>query len=309
MHSTAHIPVLLEETIAAWFSRPDGIYIDGTFGRGGHSTALLERLDPQASLLAIDRDPLAIDAAHQLRRSFPQLQVEQDGFANMLRYVEARGWTGRVDGILLDLGMSSPQLDSAERGFSFMRHGPLDMRMNPEQGQSAAQWLATAAWEEIVEVLAVYGEEKFAKQIAREIERSRERSPIVTTTDLVDLVLRAVPAKDQGKHKATRTFQAIRIHINQELEQLKTVLANSFSMLSSGGKLAIISFHSLEDRIVKRFMRDRAAGQQVPKSVPLSIAQMQPASAQVMRAVKPSADELRDNPRSRSAILRVIEKL
>jgi len=303
-----HRPVLLEETVSRWFTKPDGIYVDGTFGRGGHSLRLLEQLSPKGQLLVIDRDPEAIATAKVLQKKYSQIQIEQGDFASMDSHIKARGWLGKVTGILLDLGISSPQLDTAERGFSFMQHGPLDMRMDPDQGVSAADWLAEATWQEIATVLSRYGEEKFAKRIAKAIERVCETEKISTTTHLVNVIEAAVPARDQGKHKATRTFQAIRIHINRELEQVENFLQGCLELLAPQGRLAIISFHSLEDRIVKRYMRDQIKGDKVPAYIPIRFDQLKTHMKQIVKAQKASAQEIAENPRSRSAILRVAEK-
>lgn len=299
---------MLEETVSNWFTLANGIYIDGTFGRGGHSKKLLEQLSANGQLLVIDKDPEAIAEAKTLQSQYPQLQVEHGDFADMHQFVAARDWQGKVTGILVDLGVSSPQLDVASRGFSFMQNGPLDMRMNPTQGESAAQWLARAEWQDIAKVLRDYGEERFARRIAQAIVEQRAEKPIQTTADLVAIIEAAVPIKDPAKHKATRSFQAIRIYINQELAQIEKLLAKSLGMLAPGGRLAVISFHSLEDRIVKRFMQRQIKGAAVPSSIPLRADQIQVAMRSIVKAKKASAQEIASNPRSRSAILRVAEK-
>ena len=304
-----HQAVLYTATVDAWFTDPDGIYIDGTFGRGGHSRLLLKRLSPRAKLLVVDRDPEAIVVAQQLAQEFEQVVVAQSDFAQLRSLVEAQQWQGKVSGILLDLGVSSPQLDAPERGFSFMRDGELDMRMDPDQGQSAAQWLAIASMEEIREVLRAYGEEKFATRIASAIVEARVDKAITTTHQLASIIDNAMPFVEKGKHPATRSFQGIRIHINQELEQLKTFLDDSVELLTSGGRLAIISFHSLEDRIVKRFMRDQVKGDKLPASIPVTDAALNRRMKMIVKADRADEQELANNPRARSAILRAAERL
>lgn len=304
-----HQAVLDTATVDAWFTDPDGIYIDGTFGRGGHSRLLLKRLSPKAKLLVVDRDPEAIVVAQQLAQEFEQVVVAQSDFAQLRSLVEAQQWQGKVSGILLDLGVSSPQLDAPERGFSFMRDGELDMRMDPDQGQSAAQWLAIASMEEIREVLRAYGEEKFATRIASAIVEARVDKAITTTHQLASIIDNAMPFVEKGKHPATRSFQGIRIHINQELEQLKTFLDDSVELLTSGGRLAIISFHSLEDRIVKRFMRDQVKGDKLPASIPVTDAALNRRMKMIVKADRADEQELANNPRARSAILRAAERL
>lgn len=305
----AHRPVMLEEAVQGWMADPNGLYIDGTFGRGGHSRLLLEHLGNDNQLLVMDRDPRAIEAALQLQQEKSNVLVEHKAFADMAEVVAALGWTGKVAGILLDLGVSSPQLDCAERGFSFMRDGPLDMRMDTTTGPSAADWLATAERNDIVRVLRRYGEEKFAGPIARAIVEQRDQAPIDTTFKLVSLIEAVVPKKDQKKHKATRTFQALRIQVNRELEQLEDFLQGCIELLAPGGRLAIISFHSLEDRIVKRFMREQARGERLPNRLPVRDSEITRRLKIVTRAQKAEAQEVEKNPRSRSAILRVAEKI
>ena len=304
-----HKAVIDIATVDGWFTDPDGIYIDGTFGRGGHSRLLLERLSSKGQLLVVDRDPEAIVVAKQLAKEFKQVCVAQSDFAQMQQLVIERQWQGKVTGILLDLGVSSPQLDSAERGFSFMRDGELDMRMDPNSGQSAAQWLAVAEVDEIRDVLRQYGEEKFATRIARAIVETRAETPITTTHQFATLIDNAMPFVEKGKHPATRSFQAVRIHVNQELQQLKRFLDDSVEMLSHGGRLAIISFHSLEDRIVKRFIRDQVNGDRLPASVPVRDDALNRRMKMIVKAGKASDEEVKDNPRARSAILRVAERL
>src|SRR5688572_18339235 len=297
-----HHPVLLREAIEALAVRPDGTYVDGTFGRGGHSQAILERLGPRGSLIALDRDPQAEHAAQAFadarfsffRRRFSELQEVLAG--------------RRVQGMLFDLGVSSPQLEEAGRGFSFRADGPLDMRMDPSAGESAAQWLARAEQQEITEVIRDYGEERFAKQIAAAIVAARGREPLLRTRQLADLVAQAVRTREPGQDPATRTFQALRIHVNRELEEVSLMLPQALAGLAAGGRLAVISFHSLEDRIVKRFL-SRAARPEVPRELPLRASEMpQPTLKLLGRAIKASREEIEHNPRARSATLRVAER-
>jgi 16S rRNA (cytosine1402-N4)-methyltransferase len=296
-----HTPVLTSEALAALALRADGTYVDGTFGRGGHSRAMLAQLGPQGRLIALDRDPQAAEAAreiHDARFSFFRLRFSE------LSQVVGAG----VDGMLFDLGVSSPQLDDPLRGFSFRTDAPLDMRMDPSAGATAAQWLAAAQEEEIREVIRQYGEERFAKQIAAAIVAARSSEPIARTRQLADLVAKAVRTREPGQDPATRTFQALRIHVNRELEEVSLMLPQAVSRLACGGRLAVISFHSLEDRIVKRFMQ-ALARPDVPRGLPLRASEMpQPVLKLVGRAVRPSQDETRSNPRARSATLRVAER-
>ncbi len=304
-----HRPVLLDEALAALKINPVGCYVDGTFGRGGHSAAILEKLDEDGRLLALDKDPAAIEVANQQFAEDKRFLIRQDSFAMMNRHVAALGWMNQVDGILLDLGVSSPQLDDASRGFSFQKDGPLDMRMNPEQGQSAAEWLAEAREQDIAAVLKEYGEERFARRIARAIVQARREKPISTTKQLAEIVAAANPAWERGKDPATRSFQAIRIYINRELDDLEQVLEQVFDLLKPGGRLVVISFHSLEDRRVKRFMRDAARGDDFPPDLPVTQAQLKPRLRLVGRAVRAGEAELEQNPRARSAVMRVAERL
>lgn len=305
-----HRPVLLQEVLAALAIRPDGLYLDGTFGRGGHAAEILSRLGPDGRLLAVDKDPQAIAVARQRFGADPRFAIERGSFAQLGQWVAERGWMGRVSGILLDLGVSSPQLDAAERGFSFRQDGPLDMRMDPEQGMSAADWLAQAKEEEIARVLKEYGEERFAKRIARAIVRSREElGPITSTARLAEVVARANPAWEKGRDPATRSFQAIRIFINRELEELEAFLDQCVAMLAPAGRLAIISFHSLEDRRVKRFIRQQQHGEELPPDLPLRQSELwQPRLRAVGKAIFAGEAELAANPRARSAVLRVAER-
>ncbi len=297
------------EVLSGWMTDPGGKYIDGTFGRGGHSRLLLEKLGAEGELLVMDRDPQAIAEARELQREYPGLRVAHAAFAEMAAVVDGLQWRGKVAGMLLDLGVSSPQLDNPERGFSFMRDGPLDMRMDSSRGESAAAWLAGAGQGEIIRVLREFGEEKYAARIAKAIVEAREQSPIDTTFKLVALIDAAVPNREQGKHRATRTFQALRIQVNRELEQLEVFLGSCVDLLAPGGRLAIISFHSLEDRIVKRFMRSQVKGDAPPARVPVREDQIRRRLKLVGRAQMPGDEEIANNPRSRSAVLRVAEKV
>ncbi|MEO2280202.1 16S rRNA (cytosine(1402)-N(4))-methyltransferase RsmH [Pseudoalteromonas pernae] len=305
-----HISVLMTETIDALAIKPDGIYIDGTFGRGGHSAEILARLGDNGRLQAIDQDPTAIKAAERFAGD-ARFSIAHSRFSRLDEVAREQGLTGKVDGILLDIGVSSPQLDDAGRGFSFMKDGPLDMRMNPEQGRSAAQWLEEAELEDMVFVFKKYGEEKFARRIATKIIETREHTAITSTAQLAQLIDEAVPVKDKHKHPATRTFQAIRIYINSELEEIQTALQASLEVLKPGGRLVVISFHSLEDRIVKQFIKKQSKGEAVPRGLPLTDAQLkqQLTLKAVGKAIKPSDEEIARNSRARSSVLRVAERL
>ncbi|MDZ4262920.1 MAG: 16S rRNA (cytosine(1402)-N(4))-methyltransferase RsmH [Pseudomonadota bacterium] len=304
-----HRPVLLEEALVALDLKPDGMYVDATFGRGGHAAAILQRLGPQGRLLAIDKDPDAIAAARERFADEPRFSIFHGSFAELGAAVDAAGVRGQVDGLLLDLGVSSPQLDDASRGFSFMRDGPLDMRMDISRGLSAAQWLAQAGEGEIARVLKELGEERFAKRIARAIVTTRQENPIETTRQLAKLVTEAIPRWEPDKNPATRSFQAIRIFINRELDDIRDCMDQVVEVLAVGGRLAVISFHSLEDRIVKRFMRDEARGDDFPVGLPVTVDQLQPTLRVVGKAVRASAEEVDVNPRARSAVLRIAEKM
>jgi 16S rRNA (cytosine1402-N4)-methyltransferase len=305
MAQDSHQTVLPEEAIDALAVRADGVYVDATFGRGGHSRLILERLGPGGRLVALDKDPQAVEAG--TRMGDARFSVVHASFAELAGVLERLGLES-VDGVLLDLGVSSPQLDDAVRGFSFRRDGPLDMRMDTSQGQTAAQWLDTASEAEIREVIRDYGEERFAKQIAKAIVAARQREPVVTTGQLADIVGAAVRTREKNKDPATRTFQAVRIYLNQELAHLSLALPQILDLLVPGGRLAVISFHSLEDRIVKRFMRDGARAD-VPIRLPLRESELpQPRLRLVGKPVRPSAEEIAANPRARSATLRVAER-
>jgi 16S rRNA (cytosine1402-N4)-methyltransferase len=301
----SHVPVLVEEALAALQIREDGTYVDGTFGRGGHSAAILARLGVRGRLLALDQDP----EAHSHRAlEDPRLELIHARFSTMKAALAARN-IDRVAGVLLDLGVSSPQLDTAQRGFSFMRDGPLDMRMDTTRGETAAQWIARAEEQELREVIWRHGEERFAKQVAGAIVAARQLQPIETTGQLAEIVGRAVRTREPGQHPATRTFQALRIHVNQELEELAVTLPQAVDVLEPQGRLAVISFHSLEDRIVKNFLRDTATADKLPKNVPVRAKDIPPAPIHLVgKAIKPGEAEIRMNPRARSAVLRVAEK-
>ncbi|MGD2138139.1 MAG: 16S rRNA (cytosine(1402)-N(4))-methyltransferase RsmH [Gammaproteobacteria bacterium] len=304
-----HLPVLLKEVLQGLAVRPDGIYIDGTFGRGGHAGAILARLGPRGRLLAMDKDPAAVESAERQFGSDPRFEIEQGAFTMLSRIVAERDLDGHVNGLLFDLGVSSPQLDDASRGFSFSTSGPLDMRMDPTSGVSAAQWLETASERDIAHVLKTYGEERFARRIARSIVASRQATPLQTTAQLAELIAAAVPVREQHKHPATRSFQAIRIFINHELDDIRDVLGRAPDVLAPQGRLAVISFHSLEDRIVKRFIRDEYRGEAPPPEFPLAGMDYRPRLRPVGKAVHPGEAEIRANPRARSAVLRVAERL
>jgi|AVFP01.1.fsa_nt_gi 16S rRNA (cytosine1402-N4)-methyltransferase len=309
METRQHISVLLGESMQALGVIADGVYVDATFGRGGHSRAILERLGPLGRLLAVDRDPDAVLAGRELACVDKRFSIHRARFAELPRIAAEQGLAGRISGLLLDLGVSSPQLDQAERGFSFTSDGPLDMRMDPDTGVSAADWLANADQHEIVRVLQDYGEERFAKRIARAVCETRGAQPITTTARLAALCERAVPTRERGKHPATRTFQALRIQINGELEELRTLLDATCDLLTAGGRLVVISFQSLEDRMVKRFIRNESRGQALPKRLPVPDEQVQRRLRPIGGAVRACATEVQANPRSRSAVLRAAERV
>ncbi|HEC26895.1 MAG TPA: 16S rRNA (cytosine(1402)-N(4))-methyltransferase RsmH [Gammaproteobacteria bacterium] len=301
-----HHPVLLEEVVEAMNIREDGYYLDATAGRGGHVSAILEKLGSDGRILALDRDPQAVAAVTKRFISDSRVQVRQANFSSLSATLQQGEC---FSGILFDFGVSSPQLDDASRGFSFMQDGPLDMRMNPADHPSAAEWLATAEQHEIRDVLRRYGEEKHAHRIAWAIVDARNENALETTAQLVALIKKVVPVRPQDKHPATRSFQAIRIHINRELEEIAAVLPVALEALCVGGRLLAISFHSLEDRIVKRFLRDQARGDDLPKEIPIRDAERNPRLRLVGKPVRASVAEIDDNPRARSAILRVAERL
>ena len=304
-----HKPVLLEETLTALNIKPDGCYVDGTFGRGGHSQEIIKLLGDNGKLLAFDKDPQAIAQANTIAANDDRLRVKQGSFTQLEQTIDELGWKGKVDGIFLDLGVSSPQLDDADRGFSFRFDGPLDMRMDPDTGISASQWLANAEERDIMMVLFDYGEEKFARRIASAIVAAREEQPINTTKRLASIVAAANPSREKNKDPATRTFQAIRIFINQELEDLKTCLAQAVDILAPGGRLVVISFHSLEDRIVKRFIREQCKGDNYPLDLPVMHVELNQNMKMIGKAIKAGRTELDENPRARSAVMRIAERL
>lgn len=307
---TEHSPVLLNEAIDGLSIKPDGVYIDATFGRGGHSTEILKRLGPTGRLIALDKDPVAVKYGEKGPiQADPRFAIEHASFAKTEGVIAKRGLLGQVDGVLMDLGVSSPQLDVPERGFSFLRDGPLDMRMDTTQGMNAATWVNTASLSDIQHVIRTYGEERFAKRIATAIIRRREEQPIETTSQLAQLIDDAVPFRERFKHPATRSFQAIRIFINRELEDLEVGLAQSLSVLKAGGRLSVISFHSLEDRIVKRFIQRESQGMSAPRGLPLKAADLCQRLKKIGKMIKPSAEEIQQNPRARSACLRIAERL
>jgi len=287
---------------------PQGCYIDGTFGRGGHSAAILRQLGEQGCLYALDKDSTAVQHGTKKFAGDTRFHILQSSFASLSEMAEQQGLLGKVDGLLLDLGVSSPQLDDAQRGFSFQQDGPLDMRMDQDRRPSAAEWLASAKDEEIANVLWEYGEERFSRRIARAIVAARQQEPLQTTSQLADLIARVTPVRDRHKHPATRSFQAIRIFINQELDDLRQCLHQSLDVLTKGGRLVVISFHSLEDRIVKRFMREQARGELFPKGLPVTDSVRKQGRLRLLgKAIKPADEEIRTNPRARSAIMRVAE--
>jgi 16S rRNA (cytosine1402-N4)-methyltransferase len=303
-----HRPVLLDEAVDALNIQPDGKYLDGTFGRGGHSRAILARLSKQGCLLSLDRDPEAVAAGKEELGDDPRFSIVQGDFADMERFVREWGVEEGLDGILLDIGVSSPQLDNPERGFSFMEDGPLDMRMNPLRGVSAKEWLAEASERELTRVFREFGEERHARRIARSIVLARQKQRLETTGQLARLIEETTGRREQNKHPATRCFQAIRIVINDELAQLARGLEEAIKLLRPGGRLVVISFHSLEDRLVKRTIREAARPGRVRKNIPQH-PDLEPVLRPIGRAIKASATELSVNPRARSAVMRVAEKL
>ena len=302
-----HQTVLLPEAIAALAIRPDGCYIDGTFGRGGHSNLIRQQLGPAGQLLALDQDPEAIAVAHTLFHDDPRCHAIQSKFSELSSLLKAEGKQRQVDGLLLDLGVSSPQLDTAERGFSFQQDGPLDMRMDNNQGPTAADWLTQVDETELVRVLREYGEARYARRIARTILHQQTEQPITRTQQLAGLVTRSIPQREQHKHPATRTFQAIRIALNNELTALHQILQDIQTILAPGGRLVVISFHSLEDRLVKHTIRRQTQGPRLPKSVPVQGLQTQGNLRLIGKPIRPGAAEIQANPRARSAIMRVAE--
>jgi 16S rRNA (cytosine1402-N4)-methyltransferase len=302
-----HVPVLAREALDALHVRPDGVYVDATFGRGGHSRLILDRLGAGGRLLALDRDPRAVAAAGVLADA--RFRCVQARFSRLAQVLDEAG-VASVDGVLLDLGVSSPQLDDPARGFSFRRDGPLDMRMDPAVGESAAAWLARAEEDEIREVIRSYGEERFAKQIARAIVAARSREPVRTTRGLAAIVAGAVRTREPRQDPATRTFQALRLHVNQELEELALALPAALERLAPGGRLVVISFHSLEDRIVKRFLQEASSPPALPRRLPVRAADLPPPKMRLVgKPMRASEAEVAANPRSRSAIMRTAERI
>jgi 16S rRNA (cytosine1402-N4)-methyltransferase len=306
---TAHLSVLLNESINALSIKADGVYVDATFGRGGHSRAILSQLNDAGRLLAIDKDLDALGHAQQHFANDSRFSIVHGSFSKLADITRQAGIYGKVDGILLDLGVSSPQLDNAERGFSFMNQGRLDMRMDVTQPLDASSFVNTANEKEMAVVFKQYGEERFSGRIARAIVSAREASPILTTTQLAEIVKEANPKWEKHKHPATRVFQAIRIHVNQELTDLGACLKQCVEVLSVGGRLVVISFHSLEDRMVKQFMRDEEHGIQPPLGVPIKASEIKTHFKRIGKAIKPHDDEIKQNSRSRSAVLRIGEKI
>jgi len=302
----AHTTVLLNEAVEALAVKPDGIYVDGTFGRGGHSARILEQLGGNGRLIALDKDPAAVAAGREWRDA--RFRIVHRGFAQLAEVLREQD-VASVDGILLDLGVSSPQLDDAKRGFSFRFDAPLDMRMDTSSGMTAAEWLATVDEGLLAEVIRDYGEERFAKQIARAVVAARATEPIHTTRQLVELAGKAVRTREAGQNPATRTFQAIRIYLNRELEELARVLPECVTLLRTGGRLVVISFHSLEDRMVKHFMRDMAEGDKLPRNVPIRASEVPRGRLRLIgKAMRATEAEVQTNPRARSAVMRVAER-
>ena len=304
-----HETVLQQEAVSALNVRPDGRYVDATFGRGGHARAILDTLGVEGSLLVLDRDPEAIAAAQGLMAKDPRVNAMKTPFGALGSALSETRLLGKVDGVLFDLGVSSPQLDNPERGFSFRRDGPLDMRMDSEAKLSAAEWLADAPEQKIADVIYQLGEERYSRRIARAIVKVRTDMAITRTSQLADIVKQAHPAWEKHKHPATRTFQAIRMHINNELSELESALEVVLSSLATGGRLVVISFHSLEDRMVKKFMARCAKGDAFPRGVPVTTEQLKPSLKLIGRPIRPTADEVQVNSRARSAVMRTAEKL
>lgn len=306
-----HLPVMYAEVLQQLAIKQDGIYLDCTFGRGGHSQGILNLLGPCGQLLAVDRDSDAINSDYaQVMLTDQRFKLKHSCFSELESIVKNASLAGKIDGILLDLGVSSPQLDNPERGFSFLRDGPLDMRMDGNAGVSAEQWLASVDEKDLVKVLFDYGEERFARRIARAIVVKRAQSPIKTTRQLTELIEDAVPVREKHKHPATRTFQAIRIEINRELDELKAVLQQSARVLRQGGRLVVISFHSLEDRIVKRFIRNESGAKYNPGRLPIKEVDIAKGVLKARgKALKAGKQEISQNPRARSAIMRVAERV
>ncbi|UCB56368.1 MAG: 16S rRNA (cytosine(1402)-N(4))-methyltransferase RsmH [Thiotrichales bacterium] len=304
-----HQPVLIEEAINALNIKADGFYVDATFGRGGHSRSILDCLNENGRLLALDQDPQAVSYGRQQYNNEKRIEIIHCNFRKVAQMVAERGLVEKVDGVLMDLGVSSPQLDDADRGFSFTRSGPLDMRMNTEEGENAMQWLAGVSLDELTSVLRKYGEEKSARRIASAIIDYRADTEISDTRQLAEIIVNAVPGYERHKHPATRSFQAIRIHINEELQALEQGLQAAVSVLAVAGRLAVISFHSLEDRIVKRFMRKMASPPALPAGLPVISAANDVPYRLVGKPIVPKEEEIKRNPRARSARLRILERV
>jgi len=305
---SAHVAVLRDEAVAALRIKEDGVYVDATFGRGGHAQSILGHLGPQGRLLAFDRDPDAVAFARARFGADPRFEIEQGSFSMLGEQIARRGLMGRVDGVLFDLGVSSPQLENPSRGFSFRHEGPLDMRMDPARGESAAQWLSRASEPEIADTLFTLGEERYARRIARAIVAERQVSPIETTAQLAAIVKAAVPTRERHKDPATRTFQAIRLRVNAELDEISATLPQTLRVLGRGGRLVVISFHSLEDRVVKQFLRKHSRGPELPPELPVRASETDAPLRLIGRAQKPSREEVRVNPRARSAVMRVAQR-
>lgn len=306
--SEQHIPVLMREAVDALNIREGGVYVDATLGRAGHAQQIANRIGDDGRLIAFDRDPRAIELGLRVFEGDDRVTIIHSEFSRMAEMLEQYTGLTQVDGVLMDLGVSSPQLDQAERGFSFMRDGELDMRMDTTQGESAAEWLARVEERDLMMALFDLGEEKFARRIARAIVEARADVEINSTLQLAQIISDATPKKDKNKHPATRSFQAIRLHVNQELSQVSEALPQAVKLLSEGGRLAVISFHSLEDRIVKRFMRELSTPNLPPKNIPVSEDAYKTPLTLLSRAIKPSKQEVSDNPRSRSSVLRIAER-
>lgn len=306
--SEQHIPVLFREAVDALNIREGGVYVDATLGRAGHAQEIAKHIGPTGSLICFDRDPRAIELGAEIFKNDPRVTIIHSEFGRMAEKLKQHTEFEKVDGVLMDLGVSSPQLDQAERGFSFMRDGHLDMRMDPSSGESAADWLARVDERDLMMALFDLGEEKFARRIARSIVEIRAETPIVSTLQLAAIVADATPKKDKNKHPATRTFQAIRLHVNQELSQVSDALPQAVELLNEGGRLSVISFHSLEDRIVKRFIRELSTAKLPPRNIPVPPEAYLTPLKSLSRAIKPTKDEISENPRSRSSVLRIAER-
>lgn len=306
--SEQHIPVLFREAVDALNIRQGGVYVDATLGRAGHAQEIAKHIGSTGSLICFDRDPRAIELGKEIFKGDPRITIIHSEFGRMTEKLKQCTDFDKVDGVLMDLGVSSPQLDQAERGFSFMRDGYLDMRMDPTSGESAAQWLAHVEERELMMTLFDLGEEKFARRIARSIVEIRAETPIVSTLQLATIVADATPKKDKNKHPATRTFQAIRLQVNQELSQVSEALPQAVELLNEGGRLSVISFHSLEDRIVKRFIRELSTAKLPPRNIPVPPEAYLTPLKSLSRAIKPSKSEVQENPRSRSSVLRIAER-